>query len=176
VTGMADRPEDVGEAPPAEATDVPDRHTVLATAGFGALMLVLAVLVVANSLALPATTAVVGPAAVPLPLGVLLGVLGALLLVRSRTQLRTAAAGTAWEPRGGLRVLALVVVLVAFALLLPVLGYVVSSAALFVAAALLLGAPRGWKVVAYGWALAGLVFLVFDRLIGLTLPAGPWGF
>jgi putative tricarboxylic transport membrane protein len=31
-------------------------------------------------------------------------------------------------------------------------------------------------VVAYGWALAATVFLVFDRLIGLTLPAGPWGF
>ena len=70
----------------------------------------------------------------------------------------------------------LVAALLLFAVLLPVLGYVVSSAALFVAAALLLGAPRGWTVVAYGWALAAVVFLVFDRLIGLTLPAGPWGF
>ena len=43
------------------------------------------------------------------------------------------------------------------------------------AAALLLGAPRGWKVVAYGWTLAAVVFLVFDRLIGLTLPRGPVG-
>ena len=27
----------------------------------------------------------------------------------------------------------------------------------------------------FAWALA-VVFLVFDRLIGLTLPTGPWGF
>ena len=72
--------------------------------------------------------------------------------------------------------LGLVAALLLFALLLPLLGYVVSSAALFVAAALLLGAPRGWKVVAYGWTLAAVVFLIFDRLIGLTLPTGPWGF
>lgn len=158
----------------------PDRHTVLATAAFGALMIVLAALVVADALLLPATRAVVGPAAVPLPVGVLLGVLGAVLLLRSRRDLRTAGrtahAGAAWQPRGGTRVAALVGTLVAFAVLLPFAGWVVSAAALFVVAALLLGAPRGWRVVAYGWALAGVVFLVFDRLIGLTLPAGPWGF
>ena len=165
-------PEEV-TTPEAEA---PDRHTVLATLAFGAFMLVAAVLVIGNALALPDTGAVVGPAAVPLPVGVLLGLLGAVLVVRSRGQLRTAVAGPAWQPRGGLRVLALVGALLLFALLLPFLGYVVSSAALFVAAALLLGAPRGWKVVAYGWALAAVIFLVFDRLIGLTLPTGPWGF
>ena len=90
--------------------------------------------------------------------------------------LRTAVPGHPWQPRAWLRVLGLVAALLLFALLLPLLGWVVSSAALFVAAALLLGAPRGWKVVAYGWTLAAVVFLVFDRLIGLTLPTGPWGF
>jgi putative tricarboxylic transport membrane protein len=57
-----------------------------------------------------------------------------------------------------------------------VLGFVVTSTALFVAAAMLLGAPRTWHILAYGWALSAIVFLVFDRLIGLTLPSGPWGF
>lgn len=52
----------------------------------------------------------------------------------------------------------------------------VTSAALFTAAAVLLGAPRFGRTVAYGWALAAIVFLVFDRLIGLSLPTGPWGF
>ena len=27
-----------------------------------------------------------------------------------------------------------------------------------------------------GWTLAAVVFLVFDVLIGLSLPTGPWGF
>jgi putative tricarboxylic transport membrane protein len=70
----------------------------------------------------------------------------------------------------------MVAALVAFALLLPVLGFVVTSTALFVAAAILLGSPHFWPTVAYGWALSAIVFLLFDRLIGLSLPTGPWGF
>jgi putative tricarboxylic transport membrane protein len=153
-----------------------DRPTVLSTAAFGGLMLVGALLVIIDAARLPDTTAVVGPAAVPLPVGVLLGLVGAGLLVDARIKLRRATPGEPWQPRAGLRVLGLVAALVAFALLLPVLGYVVTAAALFVAAALLLDAPRDWRVAAWGWALAAVVFLIFDRLIGLTLPAGPWGF
>ena len=159
-----------------EQTTPVDRGTVLATAVFGALMLVAAVLVIVDAVRLPDTGAVVGPAAVPLPVGVLLGVVGAGLLVDARAKLRRATPGEPWQPRSGLRVLGLVVALVAFALLLPVLGYVVCATGLFVAAAFLLGAPRDWRVPVWGWALAAVVFLVFDRLIGLTLPTGPWGF
>lgn len=162
---------DVTTAPPGV-----ERGTVLASAAFGGLMLVAAVLVIVDAVRLPDTTAVVGPAAVPLPVGVLLGAVGAGLLVDSRIKLRRAVPGPEWQPRAPLRVLALVAALVGFAVLLPLLGYVVTATGLFVAAALLLGAPRGWPVVAYGWALAAVVFLIFDRLIGLTLPAGPWGF
>jgi putative tricarboxylic transport membrane protein len=70
----------------------------------------------------------------------------------------------------------MVVALVVFAFLLPVVGFVVTSTVLFVAAAMLLGAPELWRTVAFGWALSAIVFLVFDRLIGLSLPTGPWGF
>jgi putative tricarboxylic transport membrane protein len=153
-----------------------DRHTVLASAGFGALMLLAAVLVIVDAVRLPETSAVVGPAVVPLPVGVLLGAVGAGLLVDSRRKLGRAGPGQPWQPRAGLRVLGLLATLIGFALLLPLLGYVVTATALFVAAALLLEAPRDWRVLAWGWALAAVVFLVFDRLIGLTLPAGPWGF
>jgi putative tricarboxylic transport membrane protein len=165
--------QDVGQEPPAAGVD---RHTVLATAGFGAVLLVAAVLVIVDAVRLPETSAVVGPAVVPLPVGVLLGIVGAGLLVDSRIRLRRAEPGRAWQPRAGLRVLGLVAALVGFALLLPLLGYVVTATALFVAAALLLDAPRDWRVFGWGWALAAVVFLVFDRLIGLTLPTGPWGF
>jgi putative tricarboxylic transport membrane protein len=167
----------VGEAAVSDAVDeAAERRSVLATAAFGALMLVAAVLVIVDAVRLPETSEAVGPAAVPLPVGVLLGVVGAALLVRARRQLPTAVRGQAWQAGAGARLLGMVVALVGFALLLPLLGYVVTSAALFVAAALLLGAPRSWRTAAYGWALAAIVFLVFDRLIGLSLPAGPWGF
>ena len=129
-----------------------------------------------DALRLPETSEAVGPAAVPLPVGVLLGVVGVALLVQARVELGAAVPGPAWQPRAGLLVLAMVAALVAYAVLLPLLGFVVTSAALFVVAAILLGAPHFWRTVAYGWALAAIVFLVFDRLIGLTLPTGPWGF
>lgn len=153
-----------------------DRREVLAAGGFGALMLVAAVLVIVDAVRLPATSEAVGPAAVPLPVGVLLGAVGTALVVRARIHLRTAKDEQPWHSGAGVRVLGMVAALVAFAVLLPWLGYVVTSAALFTAAAVLLGAPRFWRTVASGWALAAIVFLVFDRPIGLTLPAGPWGF
>ena len=156
--------------------DVPDRSTVLASAAFGALMLVAAVLVIVDAVRLPETSrggrsrgrAVAGRRAAR--------DLRRRIADRARAQLSTAPRETTWQPRAGLRLLGMVVALVAFAVLLPILGYVVSSAALFVAAAMLLGAPKFWRTVAYGWALAAIVFLVFDRLIGLSLPTGPWGF
>jgi putative tricarboxylic transport membrane protein len=170
---MTDTP-DITSAEPTE--HVPDRNTVLASAAFGVLMLVAAVLVIVDAVRLPDTSEAVGPAAVPLPVGVLLGIVGAVLLVQSRAQYATAAHESTWQPNAGLRLLGMLVALVAFAVLLPVLGYVVSAAALFVSAAMLLGAPKFWTTVAYGWALAAVVFLVFDRLIRLSLPSGPWGF
>lgn len=169
---MTDTPH-MTAPPPAGAAD---RATVLASAVFGALMMIGAVLVIVDAVRLPETSGFVGPAAIPLPVGALLGVVGAALLIQSRTQWRSATTGSAAQPRAGLRLVGMIVALVAFAVLLPVLGYVVSSAALFVAAAMLLGAPNLWHTVAYGWALAAIVFLLFDRLIGLSLPTGPWGF
>lgn len=162
--------------PEAAPPETPDRHTVLSAGAFGALMLVAAVFVIVDAVRLPETSGAVGPAAVPLPVGVLLGIVGAALLVQARLQLARATDGPPSQSRAGLRVLGMVAALVAFALLLPVLGYVVTSTGLFVAAAMLLGAPSPWRTLAYGWALAAIVFLAFDRLIGLSLPAGPWGF
>jgi putative tricarboxylic transport membrane protein len=173
VTDAADT-EDTTTAPLTD--DVADRNSVLASAAFGGIMLVGAVLVIVDALRLPKTSEAVGPAAVPLPVGVLLGFFGAALLIQARKQLSTAPRESTWQPRAGLRLLGMVVALVAFAILLPILGYVVSSAALFVAAAMLLGAPKFGHTIAYGWALAAIVFLVFDRVIGLSLPTGPWGF
>jgi putative tricarboxylic transport membrane protein len=166
--------QDVQTTPPPEESQ--DRRTVLASAAFGAVLLVAAVLVIVDAVRLPETSEAVGPAAVPLPVGALLAIVGAALLVQARAQSATAVRGTPWPAGAGLRLLGMVAALVAFAFLLPVLGFVVTSTALFVAAAMLLGAPRSWQTLAYGWALSAIVFLVFDRLIGLSLPAGPWGF
>ena len=168
-------------APEPAARDEPDLSTQRASALFGALLLVAGVIVIIDASRLRDTAAAIGPNVVPTVVGLLLGAVGAGLLVQSRSALRRSStspstAAPPQESTGRLGVVILVVTLLAFAVLLPVLGYVVSSTALFVVAALLLGAPRRWTVLAYGWALSALVFLVFDRLIGLSLPTGPWGF
>ncbi|WP_028923275.1 tripartite tricarboxylate transporter TctB family protein [Pseudonocardia acaciae] len=151
------------------------KETAPPTALFGLLLLVGGVVVIIDAARLRDSSAAVGPGAVPTVVGVLLGVVGAGLVVQARSALRRLGAAPTAAGRW-LRVAALVATLLAFAVLLPVLGYVVCSTGLFVAAALLLGAPRRWTVLGYGWALAAIVFLVFDRVIGLSLPTGPWGF
>lgn len=153
----------------------PDRSQARASALLGLLMVVAAVVVLVDAARLPDSADALGPAAAPTLLGVLLGGLGAILGWQGARSLRTPG-GVDPEGRRLWRLAALVGALAAFALLLPIIGYVVSSAALFTAACLLLGAPRPGRVVAYGWTLAAVAFLIFDRLIGLNLPAGPWGF
>jgi putative tricarboxylic transport membrane protein len=153
-----------------------DRSTLLASVALGGVMLLGAVVVLVDAASLRPSDEVVGPAAAPTAVGVLLGVLGTLLVLQAVRQLRTATARQQLPHRRMLRLAAMVALLVAFAVLLPVIGYVVASALLFTGAALLLGAPRPVRTAAYGWTLAGVVFLLFDRLIGLALPAGPWGF
>ena len=148
------------------------RRSSLASGILGLLMIVAAVVVLVDAAGLRGSDDALGPAAAPLLIGVLLGLLGGALALQARHVLRRpqVRAGRLW------RLAAMVLILIAFAVVLPFLGYVVSSAGLFTGAALLLGAPRPARVVAYGWTLAAVAFIVFDQLIGLTLPAGPWGF
>jgi putative tricarboxylic transport membrane protein len=148
-----------------------DQEETRAAGLLGLLMVVVAVVVLVDAARLRGADAAVGPAAVPTLVGVLLGLTGGILAFRARRLLRTGQSnGRRW------RLAALVAALVAFAFLLPVTGWVVSASGLFVAASLLLGAPHPARVVAYGWTLAVVAYVVFDVLIGLTLPTGPWGF
>src|SRR5262245_12147775 len=99
MTADDDRPRDVNAPIPAA------RREVLASGAFGAVMLVAAVAVIVDAVRLPDTSEAVGPAAVPLPVGVLLGVVGATLLVRARTALPTATTTRQAQPGAGPRVL-----------------------------------------------------------------------
>lgn len=172
-----------------ELEHVEDRRTLLASGALGGLLVVAAVfaLVQAGSLWGIGSSVILGPAAFPLLIGVLLVVVGVALIVRALLRLRNleahagsvagGAEGSAGPLRGRLiRVGLLLVLLIGFALVLPYAGYVVSSTLLFTGTALLLDSPHRWRTLAAGWTLAAVVFLAFDRLIGLTLPTGPWGF
>jgi len=163
---------DIEEGRPLPETPEVAHREARAAGALGILMVVAGIVVLIDAARLRESDEALGPAAAPTVLGLLLGLIGGALAFQSRHFLRTAE-----HPQRRLwRLVALVVVLVAFALLLPIMGYVVSSAGLFTGAALLLGAPHPARVAAYGWTLAVVVFLVFDVLIGLSLPTGPWGF
>ena len=153
-----------------------DRGTLLASAALGIVMIVGAVVVLVDAASLRPSDEFVGPVVAPTTVGILLGLLGSLLVLQAVRHLRTATARQALPHRRLLRLAAMLALLVAFAVLLPIVGYVVASTLLFTGAALLLGAPHPARTAAYGWTLAGLVFLIFDRVIGLALPTGPWGF
>jgi putative tricarboxylic transport membrane protein len=172
------------DPPPVAAGSYPAVVAGVSSLLVGAVMVIGAVLVIVDALRLPASTDPLGPAAFPLVIGGLLGVLGgglvaanvrfATVLLRSR---RSGIARGQLLDRGSLLRAALVLVaLILFALVLPFAGFFLSAAALYVVGALLLGAPRGWHLPIAAVLIAGSVVLIFDRLIGLTLPAGPWGF
>lgn len=155
-----------------QALDERNRRTEGRASGLlGLLMVVVAVVVLIDAAGLRGGDATVGPAAAPALVGVMLGVLGVALAVRHRAFLRTK-----FDLKGWWRLAALVGGLIAFAVLLPILGWVVVATGLFTAAALLLGAPHPPRVAATGFTLAVLVFVLFHHAIGLTLPTGPWGF
>ncbi|MFC5827966.1 tripartite tricarboxylate transporter TctB family protein [Nonomuraea insulae] len=171
-----DTNEQVSDTAEPEQDPSCDRRTALSSLAFGGLMVVAGPVMIANASGLPADGSAMGPAVTPIALGVLLALTGFWLVLRSLRDLRSATRGRPLRRHAALRVGALAAVLVAFALLLPVVGYVVGSTGLFVATALLLGGPHGWRLYACGWSLAAIAFVLFDRLIGLTLPTGPWGF
>ncbi len=153
-----------------------DRRTAPATMVLGGVLAVMAVVTVVDALRLPDSDETVGPAAAPLLVGVLLLVVGLGLVVQGRRSMGVWEYSEHTTKQQWLRLAAVVGTLVLYAALVPYLGFVVSSTLLFTTSALLLGAPNRTRALAYGWIVAAVVFLVFDELIGITLPAGPWGF
>ena len=121
-------------------------------------------------------TGPVGPATAPWVVGILLFVVGAMVVISGRRDMGTWEVSEHTSSQDWLRMLVLLGVLVVFAVVMPLLGYVLASTILFGTTAIVLGAPHRLRSYAYGWCIAVLVFLAFDTTIGLALPTGPWGF
>jgi putative tricarboxylic transport membrane protein len=170
------RGELVGETEAEQLHVADDRRTALATMGFGLVLLALSVVVVVQAVRLDNGGNAVGPATVPWVVGASLLVVGALTVARGRRdmgvwEVSDHATGQDWK-RLGLLLAALVV----FAILVPFLGYVVSATLLYGVTASALGAPHRSQMFAVGFSVAVVVWLLFDVGIGISLPAGPWGF
>ncbi len=111
----------------------------------------------------------VGPRTFPIIIGVVTGLCGLIIMLRPDPDPHWPAAGRLIE------IGAAVIVLVAYAQLLPELGFVLSTA---IAAAFLswrLGAAPASAAFA-GVSISGGIYVVFHLILGLSLARGPLGF
>lgn len=125
----------------------------------------------------------VGPGGMPKSYGIALGILSILLigqslLARRRAITARAAVATGEESRQdryrALRALGMLAIGVAYLVLLPIVGYVISLALLIIAAAWYQeGSRRSW-LIPTAIIGAGLFWLVFVQLLKIDQPAGIW--
>ena len=111
----------------------------------------------------------VGPKTFPIIIGVMVGVAGLVIMLRPDPEPQWPALGRILE------IVAAVVVMVAYAELLPELGFVIATA---IAAAFLswrLGAGPIQAVIA-GIAISVGIYVIFHLILGLSLARGPFGF
>jgi putative tricarboxylic transport membrane protein len=119
----------------------------------------------------------VGPRVIPYIVGIGLVVAGIWLAYEALTG--HASAGTTESedadpalPTDWRTVGLLALALLAYLLLIERAGFIIASATLFVAAAFAMGSRRLARDLAIGVILATVLYLVFSRGLGLSLPAG----
>ncbi|MEU6137654.1 tripartite tricarboxylate transporter TctB family protein [Nocardioides sp. NPDC047086] len=161
---------------PDQRLGMDQRRTALATLILGGLMVAFGVVVLIQAILLDNDAHVVGPATMPWVVAVLLLVIGGALGLSARPDLRAWRQAPQTSPQDWRRAAVLLAVLLVFAVVVTHLGYVVSATLLFGTVAVVLGAPARFRAYVYGWSVSVVVFLAFDVLIGIALPAGPWGF
>jgi putative tricarboxylic transport membrane protein len=138
---------------------------------FGGIGLALAAFFIfqATRIELSFITDPVGPRIFPIIIGLALGLASLVILIRPD-------APPAWPSSGRLLEIGMaIVVMIAYALLLPELGFVVSTA---LAAGFLtwrLGTAPLWSVIS-GVLIAIGIYTVFRLILGLSLARGPLGF
>lgn len=115
-----------------------------------------------------------GPGFFPLGYGVLMVGLSALLVLRA--VLQPQASGEAGLGGGHLRALGTWVAFAGAAFLMQWIGFVAGFAILSAFIVVFVFGKSPARGAAVGLASAGGFWLVFERLMGVGLPAGPWGF
>jgi len=140
-----------------------------------AVLVAIAMGIGARDYAAPIAYEPIGPRAVPMLLALLIGLIGLWLLLRPASSpasaLTPVGQGGAPSPILPLRVIVATLAIVAYALLFEVLGFTLSTALMTMPVARLFGAS--WKQgVVTGLAMGVVLYLLFDRLLDVVLPAG----
>jgi len=115
----------------------------------------------------------VGAEGVPKVLGILLGALGLALIWRGIRRVGERGADRArWRVHA--RAMGLLAVGLGYIVVIPWLGFAVTTALLIVVAAVYAGRPLGRDLVLIG-AVSGAVFwFVFAKLLSVSVPPGSW--
>lgn len=165
-------------APSAPSSSPPGRLAGKAELGLAGLLLALGVflLVETQRIPVPVNANALGPRFFPLVVGGVLVVVGLWLAVdvlRGGHGEMEAAEDVDTSRSSDWRTLVLLsAVFLGHAALLEPLGFPVASALLFFGVGATLGSRRWARDAAVAVVLAGLVFLVFARGLGVSLPAG----
>ena len=110
----------------------------------------------------------VGPRAFPLIAAAIIAVCGVILV------LKPDAADETQPPMPGRAIVVLSGSLLAYALLFQPIGFVLATTTLMMPIAVIFGA-RWWQGLVTGAVLAVSSFLLFDRVLDVVLPVGPFG-
>jgi putative tricarboxylic transport membrane protein len=115
----------------------------------------------------------VGADGVPKMLAVALGILGAVTVLRSRT-VAIEADDEGDTDRPHLRALGLLTIGVLFAALLSPLGYLLATAGLIAGVTAYAGQKPDWRLAVAAIGGSAVLWLIFDRIFGVSLPRGFW--
>jgi putative tricarboxylic transport membrane protein len=142
--------------------------TRLVSAGF----LAVALVVLAQAFMIPdgGGYQAVGPRAFPLLVGIgmaVVAVIGVVQAFRDPVSREGADEGVHWRP-----VLLLIGALALYAVLLAPVGYWQATTLFFVAVARVLGSRKLVRDLVVGLLLALATYVLFDRVLGITLPPG----
>jgi putative tricarboxylic transport membrane protein len=171
-------------SPPVPSRGVPFPNTPPVRVDIGEMLLALAavvfgLLIVWQTTLIRLTPAYskVGPRVIPYIVGAGLVVVGVWLAYEAITG-RVPAGTTASEdadptlPTDWRTVGRLALALLAYLLLIERAGFIIASATLFVIAAFAMGSRRLVRDIAIGIVMPTILYLVFSRGLGLSLPAG----
>lgn len=138
--------------------------------GLGSVVLAGAYFAAADAIPRTALSDAVGAAGVPKLLSIVLGIAGALLVLRAISGRGEAFKATALAAHG--KALGLLAILIAYVALAPVLGYPLALGLLAGGVALYAGAAWGTPVAAFAVATGGAFWLGFVKVLGVTMPVG----
>lgn len=162
------------EAPEHQGTNkLPELLLAALITGLGVLCFVEGTTIPANA----ASRGPVGSGAMPMVVGVLLVVAGALIaldVLRGRLGEMEGGEDIDFDQKADWKALGLItVVFLANAVLIERIGWPISGAILFYGAAVALGSRRMYRDVLVAIVMAVASYYLFDVALGIPLPAGP---